>query len=132
MGINIGTIIDRLHKERMLLAILTMVGLLGAVDVFCNSVEKGDNIILLSIKWFSISFLFASILSYLMGTEKKPIKWITSSIIALYGLLLHRKCGLLPILGIRRQLQDVHHHPGDKQPGGRGIHQLHHWKLHIH
>ncbi len=87
MGINIGTIIDRLHKERMLLAILTMVGLLGAVDVFCNSVEKGDNIILLSIKWFSISFLFASILSYLMGTEKKPIKWITSSIIALYGLL---------------------------------------------
>ena len=87
MGINIGTIIDRLYKVRILLVILTMIGLLGAVDVFCNFVDKGGNIILLSIKWFSISFFFASILSYLMGTEKKPIKWITAFIITLYCLL---------------------------------------------
>lgn len=81
------TIIEQVARRKKALVILTMAGLLGALDVFCNSVDKGNNIPFLFLKWFSISFLFAFILSYLLASKIRLIKWVVIIISAIYILL---------------------------------------------
>lgn len=81
------TIIEQVARRKKILVFLTMAGLLGALDVFCNSADKGDNIPFLFLKWFSISFLFAFILSYLLASKNRPIKWVAIIISSIYILL---------------------------------------------
>ncbi|MCQ2194079.1 MAG: phosphoethanolamine transferase [Paludibacteraceae bacterium] len=81
---NIEKLFDVLYKNRFTLVILSLLGILGSIDAIFSS---GNNIALEFARWYLISFVFAAILTILIGIHCKITKIIGFTIAITYSLL---------------------------------------------
>lgn len=76
-----------LYRNRVATIVLTMIGWLGSVDIYHKLLQEGGSMPLLTIKWASISLLFALLLTILIGSKNKIIKGLGLLITTLYASL---------------------------------------------
>lgn len=84
MGIK--NIAQGLYKYRVFTIIFSIIGWLGTIDIY-NRLTQDNHMVLLSVKWFTISLFFALFLTLLISAKNKIIKAIGILIATLYGLL---------------------------------------------
>ncbi len=80
-------IINLIYGKRIHLVILTMLGLLGSLDIFSREFQNDANPLLLFVKWFTISFLFSLFLSFAISMKNKIVRRISIVIVIMYILL---------------------------------------------
>lgn len=78
---------NMLWSRKIYVAIFSMIGLLGSLDIIIRNIQNDGNIFLILIKWFTICFLFSLFINLLLSAGNKIVKSVGIAVTTLYSIL---------------------------------------------
>lgn len=84
---NMDKIKNMLLGRKIYVAIFSMIGLLGSLDIMIRNIQNDGNVFLILIKWFTICFLFSLFINLLLSAKNKIVKGVGIAVTILYSIL---------------------------------------------